>query len=61
MKKNMKQMMDEIVQNKLDCIEMERMKPAMAMAKKQHRKNETNRIYEELMNRVKDDDFGILY
>jgi hypothetical protein len=61
MKKNMKQMMDEIVQKKLDRIEMERMKPAMEMAQKQHRKNETNRIYEELINKVKDDDFGILY
>lgn len=53
----MKKIMKELIQDKLDRIEMKRLKPAMEMAQKQHRKNETNRIYEELMSRVKDDDF----
>ena len=59
--KTMDQMMADILQQKLDRIEMKRMRPGMEKAAKQRHKNETNRIYEELMSRVKDDDFGVLY
>jgi len=55
------QMMEDIVQEKIRRIEMKRRQPDRDKATKQHRKNETNRIYEELINRVKDDDFGVMY
>jgi nucleoside diphosphate kinase len=55
------QMMEDIVQEKIRRIEMKKMQPAMEKAAKQYRKNETKRIYEELINRVKDDDFGVMY
>jgi hypothetical protein len=57
----MDQMMADIVQQKLDRIEMKRRQPERDKATKQHLKNENNRIYEELINRVKDDDFGVMY
>lgn len=59
--KTMDKMMEEIVQEKMRRIEMKVMKPAMDKASRQHNRNETNRIYEELINRVKDDDFGAMY
>ena len=54
-------MMEDIVQEKIRRIEMKRRQPDRDKAAKQHLKNENNRIYEELINRVKDDDFGVMY
>jgi predicted DNA binding CopG/RHH family protein len=59
--KTMDQLMADIVQQKLDRIEMKRSQPARDKAYKQHLKNENMRIYEELISRVKDDDFGVMY
>ena len=53
--------MADIIQEKLDRIEMKRTQPVREKAYKQHLKNENMRIYEELINRVKDDDFGVMY
>jgi len=59
--KTMDQMMEDILQEKIRRIEIKNMKPAMEKAAKQHLKNENKRIYDELINRVKDDDFGVMY
>ena len=59
--KTMDQLMADIIQEKLDRIEMKRTQPVREKAYKQHLKNENNRIYNELINRVKDDDFGVMY
>ena len=53
--------MEDIVQEKIRRIEMKQRQPDRDRAAKQHLKNENMRIYEELINRVKDDDFGVMY
>jgi hypothetical protein len=59
--KKIDQMIEDILQEKIRRIEMKAMKPAMEKAARQFNRNESKRIYEELINRVKDDDFGVLY
>lgn len=59
--KTMDQLMEDIVQEKIRRIEMRQRQPDRDRAAKQHLKNENMRIYEALINRVKDDDFGVMY